>query len=73
MLMRLFRKRIKTSSPNRVASQIERAIAKKQRQVADYLNRKTQHWNRASKLILLLLICLVFGGASLWLLVIAFN
>ncbi|MEO6520980.1 MAG: hypothetical protein ABIN91_04835 [Mucilaginibacter sp.] len=44
-------------------------IDQKQRQIAVYLDRKTQHWNGASKLILLVTICLVFGGASLWLLI----
>jgi hypothetical protein len=49
------------------------AIIKKQHQFADYLNRKTQHWDRASKLILLLTICLIFGGASFWLLIRALH
>ena len=71
--MGLFRKRKKTANRNKAASRIEIAVIKKQHQLADCLNRKTQHWDRASKLILLLAICLVFGGASLWLLIRALH
>lgn len=71
--MGLFRKRKNPTNSNKAASRIEMAIIKKQRQFADCLNRKTQHWDRASKLILLLAICLVFGGASLWLLIRAIH
>lgn len=41
------------------------AIEIKQRRAAGYLGRKTQCWNRSSKLIALALFCLVFGGISL--------
>ncbi len=71
--MGLFRKRKKPANNNRVASRIEIVILKKQHQLADCLNRKTQYWDRASKIILLLAICLVFGGASLWLLIRALH
>ncbi|WP_460677833.1 hypothetical protein [Mucilaginibacter koreensis] len=55
--------------PNRMISYLEQTLERRQKQVALYLDRKTQHWNRASKLILLLLICLLFGGSSVWLLI----
>lgn len=71
--MGLFRKRKKLTNSSKAASRIEMAIIKKQHQFADYLNRKTQHWDRASKLILLLTICLIFGGASFWLLIRAIH
>jgi hypothetical protein len=71
--MGLFRKRRKQANKNRVASRIETATLKKQHQLADCLNRKTQHWDKASKIIMLLAICLVFGGASLWLLIRALH
>jgi hypothetical protein len=71
--MRLFSKQKQRARQSRIAGQIELTISRRQQQIADHLNRKTQHWNRASKLILFLLICLVFGGASLWLLIHAIN
>lgn len=71
--MGLFRKRKKSANSNTAVSRVNMAIIKKQRQFADCLNRKTQHWDRTSKIILLLAICLVFGGASLWLLIRAIH
>lgn len=41
------------------------AIHKRQLQVSGYLNRKTQYWNRTSKLTALLVFCLLFGGCCL--------
>ena len=35
--------------------------------LAGTLNRKTEYWNRSSKLIALLVFCLLFGGMSLYL------
>lgn len=67
--MGLFSRKPKTARPNRVINHMGQVIDQKQRQIAVYLDRKTQHWNGASKLILLVTICLVFGGASLWLLI----
>lgn len=67
--MRLFKRKFKDTGPNRVTGYLEQAINRRQIQVAGYLNRKTQHWNYASKLTMLLLICLLFGGFSLWLLI----
>jgi hypothetical protein len=71
--MRLFSKQKQRARQNRILGQIETAISRRQQQIADHLNRITQHWNKASKLILFLLICLIFGGASLWLLISAIN
>jgi hypothetical protein len=67
--MGLFHRKPKTARPNRVISHMEQVINRRQRQIAVYLDRKTQHWNKASKMILLIAICLLFGGASLWLLI----
>ncbi len=69
MTMQLFSKQKQRARRKRLLSQVELSISRKQKLIADELNRRTQHWNRASKLILLLLICLLFGGASLWLLI----
>jgi hypothetical protein len=47
---------------------ITNTIYKRQLQVSGYLNRKTQYWNRASKLTALFVFCLLFGGCCLLLL-----
>jgi hypothetical protein len=65
--MRLFRKKKGTitrmDSP--LLIRITDAIHRRQLQVAGYLNRKTQYWNRTSKLTALLVFCLLFGGCCL--------
>jgi hypothetical protein len=70
--MGLFWKRTKgrvlTDRQEHLAGRVAAAIVRRQTQVADYLNRKTQYWNRSSKLIALAVFCLVFGGISLYLL-----
>jgi hypothetical protein len=70
--MRLF-KRKKTSTAkyreNALAMQVAGYIQRKQTQVSGYLNRKTQYWNRASKLAALFLFCLLFGGFCLFMLI----
>jgi hypothetical protein len=74
--MGFFRKRgvsrVNDHSDDRLAGRIAGAIIKRQRKLADWLERKTQYWNKASKLIALYLFCLLFGGLSLWLLMKAF-
>lgn len=52
---------------DRLASRIADKIIRRQAQFANYLNRKTQHWNRASKLTALILFVLLFGGLSIYL------
>jgi len=49
-----------------LAERIAGRIIRTQTRLADALNRKTQHWNRASKLIALSLFCLLFGGLCLY-------
>lgn len=44
------------------AERVANGIIRRQTRLADTLNRKTQHWNRASKIIALLLFCIAFGG-----------
>ncbi|HEY9002026.1 MAG TPA: hypothetical protein VIM89_11785 [Mucilaginibacter sp.] len=44
-------------------------MEKRQRMVANYLFRKTQYWNRGSKIIALALFILLFGGGCLLLLI----
>jgi hypothetical protein len=52
-----------------LASRIAGNIIRRQTQFASYLNRKTQHWNRASKLTALGLFVLLFGGLSIYLII----
>jgi hypothetical protein len=54
----------KTLSPKAAAfaERVANGIIRGQSQLADRLNRKTQHWNRASKIIALLLFSMAFGG-----------
>jgi len=52
-----------------LASRIAGRIIQKQTQIAGFLNRKTQHWNKASKLIALALFVLVFGGLCIYLII----
>ncbi|WP_258135736.1 hypothetical protein [Mucilaginibacter phenanthrenivorans] len=72
MSMGLFWKRTKsrvlTDRQELLAGRVAAAIVRRQTRVANYLNRKTQYWNRTSKLVALALFCLVFGGISLYLL-----
>ncbi len=69
MTMQFFSKQKQRARQQRLLSQVELSISRKQKRIADELNRRTQHWNKLSKLIMLLLICLLFGGVSLWLLI----
>jgi hypothetical protein len=46
-------------------AQFKASMEMRQRQFAGYLGRKTQYWNRASKLTALLLFVAVFGGCCL--------
>jgi len=65
------RHRVLTGRQERLAERMAAGILRRQARVADELNRRTQYWNRSSKLIALFLFCLVFGGISLYLLLMA--
>lgn len=70
--MKLFGKRNAVTtkhSDNPLVIRIADTVHRRQLQVSGYLNRKTQYWNRASKLTTLFLFCLVFGGCCLLLLI----
>lgn len=62
--MRLFGKRKKgrPASENALGMRIGKVLQWQQIRFSGYLNRKTAYWNRASKLIALILFCLLFGG-----------
>lgn len=55
------------------AGRIAAAIVSAQTRLADKLNRRTQYWNRSSKLILLAAIALLLGGFSLYQLIKLFT
>ncbi len=56
-----------------LSEQVKASILHKQKLIADYLNRKTQYWNKTSKIIMLIVIILLLGGMSLYLLFKANN
>ncbi|XHR95559.1 hypothetical protein ACFJIV_02305 [Mucilaginibacter sp. UC70_90] len=68
--MRLFKRKqgVTAHRESPLLIRIAGTIQKRQLQVSAYLNRKTQYWNRASKLTALFLFCLLFGGCCLLLL-----
>jgi len=68
--MRLFKRKkgVAAYKESPLFIRIARIIQKRQLQVSGYLNRKTQYWNRTSKLTALLVFCVLFGGCCLLLL-----
>ncbi len=68
--MKTVERKAKNLNPqtDRLAGRVAEGIIGKQRRFAGYLERKTRYWNRASKLTALILLCILFGGPSLYLL-----
>ena len=69
--MKLFKKkkeRVVNLQLHHTADKIALSFLTGQRKIAAYLERKTQYWNRLSKLIALILFGAAFGGFSLYLL-----
>jgi hypothetical protein len=69
--MKLFSKRKRVMAARRdnpLFIRIADTVHRQQLQVSGYLNRKTQYWNRASKLTALFVFCVLFGGCCLLLL-----
>jgi hypothetical protein len=56
------KQKILSPKANALAERVANGIIRRQSRIADALNRKTQHWNRASKIVALLLFCILFGG-----------
>lgn len=68
--MNLFKRKTgRTVTENAFGIQVSYNIKQKQKKFARYLGRKTQYWNRSSKIIALALFCLLFGGCCLLLLI----
>lgn len=68
--MKTVERKAKSLNPqtDRLAGWVAEGITSKQRRFARYLERKTRYWDQASKLLALILLCLLFGGPSLYLL-----
>ncbi|MFB9843944.1 hypothetical protein [Mucilaginibacter ginsenosidivorans] len=64
---------MKGSNTDVLAGRIASRIIHRKTQLANYLNRKTQYWNKPSKLIALFLFCLLFGSLCLYLIIKAFH
>jgi hypothetical protein len=62
------RPNVNRSSDKRFGLAVNAGIDKRIQRLAAYLNRRTQYWNRSSKVIALFIFCLVFGSACLLLL-----
>lgn len=73
--MRIFKKRNRQLSvrQKQAAGKIADLVLKFQRKAAGYLNRKTAHLSGLSRLLLLILFCMVFGSYCLYLLIGAFH
>lgn len=71
--MRFFRKNKRSLIDQRALSQLGTAIDQRQKQLAGYLGRRTQYWNRSAKITALAIFCLLFGGACLLLLIHAIH
>lgn len=68
--MRFFKKRIKQKLLGAsLAEKIAVWVLHRQRKWADYLNERTKHASARSKLIVLILFCLVFGAYLIGLLI----
>jgi hypothetical protein len=63
---------MKKPNTDALAGRIANRIIRRKTQMADYLNQKTQYWNKSSKLVALFLFCLLFGSTCLYLIIKAF-
>ncbi|WP_344672847.1 hypothetical protein [Sphingobacterium kyonggiense] len=69
--MKLFRKNKADVNPKReeLAGRIAGRIIGTQSRLAAYLNSRTRHLTCRRKLLLLIVFCLLFAAANLWLLI----
>jgi hypothetical protein len=66
--MRLFRRKQQTDfRPNPLSIKFKSGLAALQTNTADWLNGRTMKFNRQQQLMFLVIICLLFGGGSLYL------
>lgn len=66
--MRLFRrKQQKDFNPHTLAVRFKSGLSALQTNTANWLNSRTIQFNRRQQLLFLVIICLLFGGGSLYL------
>jgi len=72
-MIKLFKKVKNRHNSNQKAPLLGKYIDRQLVIAGEYLNGKTQYWNKASKLVALILFCLLFGIPCILLLVKAIN
>jgi hypothetical protein len=65
--MRIFRKKQRDYSPNQLAVKAMSRLSILQTRTADWLNSRTMKFNRRQQVLFLVIICLLLGGGSLYL------
>ena len=65
--MSIFRRKKRDYSPNALAVKAISRLSALQTNTADWLNSRTIQFNRRQQLLFLVIICLLFGGGSLYL------
>jgi len=65
--MRLFRRKQRDYSPNPLAVKAISRLSALQTNTADWLNSRTIQFNRRQQVLFLVIICLLLGGGSLYL------
>ena len=65
--MRIFRRKQRDYSPNPLAAKAISRLSKLQSNTADWLNSRTIQFNRRQQVLFLVIICLLLGGGSLYL------
>ena len=65
--MRIFRRKQRDYSPNPLAVKAISRLSALQTNTADWLNSRTIQFNRRQQVLFLVIICLLLGGGSLYL------
>ena len=53
---------------DRIARKVAQGLLRRQQLIADALNRRTVHYSRKHKILLLIFLCLLMGGLNMYLL-----
>jgi len=65
--MSIFRRKKRDYSPNPLAAKAISRLSALQSNTANWLNSRTIQFNRRQQVLFLVIICLLFGGGSLYL------
>jgi len=65
--MNIFRRKQRDYKPNPLAVRAISRLSILQTRTADWLNSRTLQFNRRQQILFLVIICLLFGGGSLYL------